>query len=403
MNDRQSAIEKPTQKILKEKGLIAFIVLLSVSMPLSTDLYIPALPEMTRQFGTTETVMNMSLALFFVTYGVASLIWGPLSDKHGRRPVLIVGIFLYLVGSALCGFVESAEQLLACRVFQAFGGGVSLALSSAVTRDVYSGRKLESIMALVQSMTMICPVVAPVIGAFMLNFMSWRGLFAAQSGFGIAAFCLALCFNETIAQRSGRGVLRTFSRLVVVIRNTRFSALLFSLNLTIIGSLAFIGASSYIYQDFFGMSSQMYSYFYAVVSVGMVIGPLLYVWWSRRTPRNSILTVCFVVVLICGVLIFFFGMRSPWFFTAALIPLSIFNACMRPPASYLMLSQQKSDIGSASSLITFVGFIFGSIGMTIVSALPYNMILTLGIINTIVSGVGLVIWCSIERQYRTEL
>jgi DHA1 family bicyclomycin/chloramphenicol resistance-like MFS transporter len=402
MNKSQRTTEKREQKILKEKGLIAFIVLLSVSMPLSTDLYIPALPEMTRQFAATEAIMNMSLALFFVTYGVSSLFWGPLSDRHGRKPVLIVGILLYLTGSAICVFAGSAEQLLAFRVLQAFGGGVALSLSAAVVRDVYNGRKLESIMALIQSMTMICPVVAPVIGAFMLNFMSWRGLFAAQALFGAAALCLALCYNETIMERSGAGALRTFLRLAVVIRNPKFAALLFGLNLTAIGSMAFIGASSYIYQDFFGMSSQTYSYFYAAVSVGMIAGPILYVWWSKRMPRGPIITACLSVFLVCGVLILLFGARSPWFLSAFIIPMNVFNACLRPPVAYLMLAQQRSDIGSASSLMTFVGFIFGSVGMVLVSASPLNMILALGVINAVVGAASLAIWFAIRKRYATE-
>ena len=172
------------QRWLGNKGLIAFLTVLSAFVPLSTDLYLPALPGMTQYFGVPEYQTNLTLILFFVFYAIATLVWGPLSDRYGRRPILLIGLAFYTVAGALCAVAPNIYLLMLFRVLQAVGAGAAMAVATAIVKDVYRGKRRESTLALVQSMTVISPAVAPMIGALLLNLTSWRGTFWAQGVLG---------------------------------------------------------------------------------------------------------------------------------------------------------------------------------------------------------------------------
>ncbi len=190
------------QKRLGKKGLVAFLTLLSAFIPLSTDLYLPALPGMTEYFGVPEYQTNLTLILFFVFYAVSLLVWGPLSDRYGRRPILIAGLSAYTFAGVLCALSPNVFLLMFFRIMQAVGAGAATAVSTAIVKDVYRGRRRESILALIQSMVVISPAVAPMIGALILNLTSWRGTFWAQAVLGLIVVALTLAYEETLVSKS---------------------------------------------------------------------------------------------------------------------------------------------------------------------------------------------------------
>jgi DHA1 family bicyclomycin/chloramphenicol resistance-like MFS transporter len=165
------------QKFLGAKGLIIFIALLSAFVPLSTDLYLPALPGMSDYFDIGADRINLTLTVFFIFYALGTMVWGPLSDHYGRKPVLVAGMGLYVIASSFCALMQSVDGLILCRIFQAIGGSAGGVVATAIVKDVYSGKMRERVLAIVQSMVTISPAVAPVIGVFLMRIMSWRGIF----------------------------------------------------------------------------------------------------------------------------------------------------------------------------------------------------------------------------------
>ena len=119
----------PMQKFLRGKWLIAYLVMLTTFVSMSTDLYLPALPSMTSYFGVSEMLTNLTIILFFIFFSAASLVWGPMSDKHGRRPILLVGLIIYTAASFLCAVSQSIYMLIASRILQAVGAGVGSSIS----------------------------------------------------------------------------------------------------------------------------------------------------------------------------------------------------------------------------------------------------------------------------------
>lgn len=389
---------RKTQKYLGDRGLIVLIALLSAFVPLSTDLYLPALPGMGDYFGVSASLTNLTLILFFLFFSLGLLFWGSLSDKYGRRPVLLVGLALYIAASAGCAASLAIWHLIAFRIPQAVGGSAAAAVATAMVKDVYDGRKRESVLALVQSMVVISPAVAPILGAFMLPYTSWRGLFAVLALIGAVSMIGGLLLQETIPSRYTGTVAQSIRRLGTVLKNPNFTSLLIVFSLVSAASLAFVSASSYIYQEEFGLSEQSYSFYFALNAVGLIAGPLLYLWLSRHISRRTIVTSGFTAVIGGGLLVCFFGNMGPLIFALALFPASLMGSSVRPLGAFLMLDQQKEDTGSASALINCSGLVFGSAGMVLVFLNGGNLVFSLGAINVAVGVVCLLGWTAIGRR-----
>jgi DHA1 family bicyclomycin/chloramphenicol resistance-like MFS transporter len=385
------------QPVLGNRGLLLFLALLSAFPPLSTDLYLPSLPTMTGYFGVAEYLTNLTLIVFFVCFALSTLVWGPLSDKYGRRPILLVGLSLYAGAGVACAASADVYQLILFRALQAIGGGAAAATGTAIVKDVYRGRRRETALAIVQSLFFIAPAVAPAIGSLLLAFTSWRGVFVVQAAIGGVAVAGAIAFKETIEVRRTGGVAHALGRLASVARNPAFMTLLAVFSLTGIAMLSFIGASSYIYQNEFGLSSGAFSLFFAFNALGMLAGPLLYVFVGERFPRFAVVTVCFAAIAMAGAAVVAFGEIGPFVFAPLLLPATVATSCTRPPGAYLMLSQAESDAGSASALMGSVTMIMGSIGVTLISVIPGSLVHVVGGLNLIVGSICLVAWLVVSR------
>jgi MFS transporter, DHA1 family, multidrug resistance protein len=387
------------QKYLGRKGLVLFLAALSSFPALSTDLYLPALPGMTAYFGVPAYQTNLTLILFFVVYAVTSLVWGPLSDRYGRRPVLLTGLAIYVVAGVLCGVSANVFQLIAFRVLQAVGAAAASSIATAIVKDSYEGRRREVTIAVVHSMIVLSPAIAPMIGALILRFTSWRGAFMAQAILGVLVLAGAVAFRETIGERLAGHPLASLRRLGVVLANRSFVYLLINFSLLGTAGMAFIASSSYIYEETFGVSGQVYSYFFALFAVGMAVGPQVYVWLSRRFSRNKILMGCFAVSAISGILVLFVGRFGPWPFILALLPSPVAFSCMRPPAVYMMLAQHEGDAGSVSALMGSTFMVMASAGMFIVSIDLWSRVALVGALTVGLAVLGGAMWLLRPRHW----
>ena len=367
-------------------------------MPLSTDLYLPALPGMGAQFNATPDRINLTLTAFMIFYAFGTLVWGPLSDHFGRKPILIAGLSLYVVSSALCAFTWNVEGLILSRIFQALGGSAAGVVATAIVKDVYSGRKRGSVLAIVQSMVLISPAIAPVIGALLLKFISWRGVFWSLTGIGVVALAGSFLFTETISERTTEMLLPSLGRLGKVLQNRGFTLLLLLFSLGAVSTFAFIASSTYIYQNDFNLSGQVYSFYFSVNALGMIAGPMIFLWFLQRVHTEKIILGCYVATLISGLLVYFLGSREPWVFALCILPASIAGSCIRPGSANMMLEQQKGDTGSVSSLMGCTGLLMGALGLQVISMPWSSTILALGVMTFSTAAISLMAWPFVIRR-----
>ncbi len=187
------------QNMPRRKGALAFLALISAFPPLSTVLYLPALPKMVEALDATPTRVNLTLSMFFLFYSAGLLFWGPLSEKFGRKPILLSGLTIYVFASVFCAFSQNVEQLIAGRIIQALGGSAGTVVATAIVKDLYSGREREKVMATIMSMVIIAPMIAPVLGALLLEYTSWRTIFLMLAAIGATAVLRGMFFQETLS------------------------------------------------------------------------------------------------------------------------------------------------------------------------------------------------------------
>ncbi len=356
------------QRFLGTTGLTLVVAFISALLPASIDLYLPALPGLQEEFATSSTAVNLTLILFFIGMASSMLVWGPLSDKYGRKTVLTLGLSLFTLSSLACASATDITQLIIFRVLQSIGAGSGIAVNNAILRDVFTGRERERALATVITLILVTPIVAPAFGAFLLQIMSWRGLFAILGGLGILALGLSLLLEETIKQRQDKNLLPTLGRMAAVLKNPRFTYLLAIFSSPMLPAMAFVAASSYIFIQDFGLSEVEFGLYYMVISGFRVIGPYLYILLSRGIPSRHIITAGFASILLTGLLLAGMGHMGPAWFTLAIIPIIPSGPMIRPPGINLMLEQQEiADTGSASSVINSTPFLMGGLGMLLIS------------------------------------
>ncbi|MCC4790403.1 multidrug effflux MFS transporter [Vibrio splendidus] len=378
--------------------MLFFLVIISAFPPLTIDLYLPALPQMVEVFNTDRSMVNLTLSSYFVTYAIGLLFWGPLSEKFGRKPILLIGLAGYMVASILCAMTNSIEQLIGARVFQAFAGSAITVIATAIVKDLYDGREREKIMATIMSLVIIAPMVAPVFGAFLLKIASWRMMFVTLAIFGAFASVLACCYRETLENKYQGSIFRSWGRMGVVMKNRSFVKLLVIFSIIPMALMGFLAAGSYIYIDHFGLTEQQFSYAFAFNALCASFGPTIYMKLSYRMPVQKVISGCFALLALAGIFTLTIGDLSPWFFMFIAAPATLMAIIMRVPGTNLMLNQQDHDTGSAVALIQFFSMICGSLGMVLVSIRPDSLIENLGFIQLSVGTLGGLIWLMVRNK-----
>ena len=400
MSNKTEILLETSQKWLGAKGLIVFIVLMDMFIPLSTDMYLPAMPTMGQHLVASDAVVKLSVTGFFLFYAIGMLIWGPLSDKYGRRRPLLCGLALYTAASFCCMISWHIYMLLLCRILQGIGAASVTAISMAMVKDCFSGQTRETVLALVQTFSSFGPIFAPIVGSWLLLITDWRGIFFILLLFGIIGLILTLLYEESLAEteRLQGSFFQSFGQLGVVLRNKTFVWIVLIYSVIMVPLYAYLNLSSYIYVNFFGCSEQIYSYYFSACALLSMAGPYLYIRFLSTANKNSLTYICFGLCVAAGIGIATIGTTAPYRFCLMMFLYYIATNLLRPFSTNLILEQQKNDIGSASSVMNMSFNLFGCFGMLLASFPFSNTVVAIGITVTVSCMIAIIGWWGLTQR-----
>lgn len=259
-------------------AMTAVLAMLTALGPLSTDFYLPSLPEIVRVMGTDVAGAQATLSSFLFGFAAGQIVWGPLSDRLGRRPILLAGLGLFALATLACAFSPSIEALTAARAVQALGASGPIVLGRAMVRDLYEGARAGKELARMGTIMGLVPAVAPVIGGVLQVAFGWRSTFIASLVFAIGlAAIIVTALPETLRQRSPQplSLLSIFRGYGTLLQNRAFRVYVALTALAYAGLFAFISGSSFVLTWVYGLSPVQYGFSFALGVFGYIGGTVI--------------------------------------------------------------------------------------------------------------------------------
>jgi len=383
----------------EKRKLILLIALLSAFPPLSTDMYLPAIPLLQSMWKESLSTINLTLVAFFIGYCVSLLVYGPLSDKYGRRPLLLIGIGIYIFSSLLAGFVDNVTSLIVLRIFQGLGSASGSALALAMTKDLFEGNERKKILATVAVVTPLAPMLAPILGGWIMYYLSWPWIFVAQAFIGFIAWFGVFRMNESMSEFSSSKIHQMGKVYLELFKNQKYFILIMLFSFSSFVHFSFIGSAADIYISRFGLSEQVFGYFFALNAVSIMIGAFTSGQLKSSVSTKSLLTFSFIGILISSFVMVLELFSGPLGLALPMILASFCFGLSRPSSNHLILEQVNSHAGSASALMVFFNFVIGAFSMWFIALNWSDKIVTIGILGIVSTSIALIVWLMINHMF----
>jgi DHA1 family bicyclomycin/chloramphenicol resistance-like MFS transporter len=343
--------------------------------PLAIDMYLPALPTIARELGTTPASMQVSLAVYFVGIAVGQAFYGPLSDRVGRKPALYFGLALFIVSSIGCARAGDVRTLIALRFLQALGGCAPLVVPRAVVRDYFDQRGSVRMLSMLVLVMGAAPILAPLVGGQLLVRFGWRSVFWVLAAYGAVWMTIVgLFLPESLpAIRRHR---QRFGEVVGVygglLRDRAFMGYVLAGSLVFSGLLAYIAGSPFIFIELFDVPPERYGLYFGANAIGIVTASQINRWLAGRMDAHRIVSLVLPVAMAAGLVLVVDAATGFGGFAGILVPLFCFIAChgfVMPNTTALAMAPHGRVAGSASALLGTVQFVLGATAGALVGAL----------------------------------
>lgn len=342
--------------------LVAYLVCLSALGSFVNDMYTPALPGMCRFFGCSVPVAQMGLATGMTGLALGQLLLGPVSDKYGRKPVLIASASLFVVSAVASVFSPTIHVFNLCRLFQGMGASGGYFLARSIPADVYTGRPLAKLMALIGAINGIAPASAPVIGGFTADAFGWKGIFIVLAGFAALLLALSPVMDESLepARRSKAGLWQSFGGYKNLIRNRPF-IIHICLKGTALGLLfAYISSSPFILQTHYGLSQTSYGLLIGFNAIFVAGGSMAALKFRLLKSAASWGALLVAVGVLCQAVALWTVHSIVLYEVFTLIMLSGLGLIFTS-SNTLAMNEGRSQAGEASSLLGISGYAVGAV------------------------------------------
>lgn len=345
----------------------ATLGMLTAFGPFVTDFYLPVLPEMTGYFHTTPALASMSLTAGMIGLAAGQLFIGPLTDKYGRKRILVGSMLLFVVASLLCIFSGDIFMFNAMRGLQGLAGAGGIVIAKSMSADMYTGRELASFMALLGAINGIAPVCAPVVGGLMAGVTSWTGVFAVILAVGLVLMVCSMFLPETLqpANRIRKSVIKVYGNLFRVFRNSRFTLSVMAEMACFFMFFAYIASSPFIMQQVYHLSPLGYSLCFGLNALMIGVGAAMA---TRFRSQGTCLRFGGLGML-AGTLLLAFLLNTAmplWIVMLAYVYTLICFGLMQPPLTAIALDSERDNAGAASAIFGASGFVAGALSSPLV-------------------------------------
>lgn len=384
-------------------ALTALLAALTALGPLSTDLYLPSLPDIGRFFAVSPTWVQLTLSAYLIGFAAGQLVYGPISDRHGRRPVLFAAVAIFCVASLICTFAPSIESLIAARALQSFGAAGAIVLARAVVRDLYTGARAGKELSVMGAIMALAPIAGPIIGGLLHTAFGWRATFAALLLAGLALGLLAFRkLPETLKFPAPEPV--SLRSMLIAYRSllARREFLVYAgiVGACYSGLFAWLSSASFILQDIYGLSPLGFAVYFLPSAVGYLVGTSIA---SRIVSRIGIRrTIGFgAAALLSGGIAMIVALSvAGASVLAVVLPTALYIVGLGltfPQAMAGGLTPFPERAGAASSLLGFIPQFFAVMAGVTVVALLDRTAWPLALALTVMGALTLLFWLMARR------
>lgn len=355
----------------RSRELIFILALFSALAPLSIDMYLPALPQIGRDFGVSTASVQHTLASFFIGFAIGQAFFGPIADRYGRKLPLAIAFGLFIIASIACAYSQSVDNLMIWRFVQALGGCAGAVIGRAMVRDLFDPKDAPRIYASLMLVIGLAPMLAPLAGGWVLAHLEWHAIFWILAGAGILCLVLLLWrIPETSQHRIAGGPINALINYGKLFKDRCFMGFTLAASASMAAIFAYVSGASFVFIQIHGVSAQNFGWIFLINALGMVIAAQINGHiFSRRFNTAKVLKIAQILQAIAGVALLvmafgnYFGMIGlmvPLFFLVSL------NGVIAPSASALAMAPQGAKAGTASALLGTLQFSFGALAAVMV-------------------------------------
>ena len=368
------------------RALAAVLALLTIFGPISMDLYLPVLPELTRELGSATSVAQLTITACLLGLAIGQVIAGPLSDRFGRRRPLLIGVVAFIVTSIACAASPTVEFLIGARFIQGLAGAVGIVIAQAAGRDIYSGGRLARYYGTLTVLGGLAAIVGPVIGGQLASVTDWRGIFLFLAAVGVVILVGALAImRETLPpeRRLGGGLAPTLGGFRELLRDRVFLGAVLITGFVNAALFAYLSGATFVLQGIYGLSPQEYSFAFGLNSLGFMVFGFLAGRSTERWSDTGTLAVGLSMCLVgAGGLLATAALHLPLLAVVlSLLAMVSGVAVTTPPGTSLALADYPHMAGTASSLLGLARFAFGGITAPLIGLGGADDALPLGLVT----------------------
>ncbi|MCB1494229.1 MAG: multidrug effflux MFS transporter [Bauldia sp.] len=399
------------QRQVAPSAFIAILIAVSALNPIAVNMFVPAMPDIMRGLGTDQAGVQLVLSAYLFATAGSQLVLGPLSDRFGRRPVLLAGLAAFIAATIACATADSITILVVARIAQGAGGCVGIVLGRAMIRDRYDRDDAASMLGYVTMGFAMAPMVGPVIGGVLNDTFGWRSIFALQTGLGIAvAIACFLFLPETNLPTDRSESRQTFRHgFMTLVRIPQFWAYALACAFGTSVFFSFLGGTPFVAVDMLGMTGTEYGLYFILVPGGFLIGNFLTARYSRRTGIFFMIlagsTVTFVAVLGMA-MAFLAGWYHPLALFVPMYAIGFANGLTLANALAGAVSVRPELAGAASGMAGSMQIGFGAIATVLIGALlaathsVFPLTICMGVLA--LSGIVAAMWTRTARDQSRE-